>query len=461
MKVLLINISLRPDSPKIEFPIGIGYIATAIKRAGFEMEILDLDVLRPSSEELEERIKKTDFDVVAFGCVVTGYKLVKKLAETIKKYKSVPIIAGNSVATSIPKTLLEKTKVDIGVMGEGDITIVELLRAIENKILLEEVKGIFFKKDGKVFFTQEREIIANLDDLPLINYELFDMAAYLAKGKLDVSEPYPVPFDSLRTLAINTARGCINNCTFCYHVYRNKRYRTRSMRHIGEEIKYLQKKYGVNYLSICDNLTFFSREQVDKFADYFLKENIKVFWSAACRAGLFREDDLDLAVKLKKAGCVSLAYALESANEEILKAMNKRISLQEFIIQTKVLQKAGIPVSTSLVVGYPQETEKSIKETFDCCYDSNIYPSAGYLLPLPGTPIYEYAVKIGKIQDEEEYLLKAGDRQDFTINLTNMKQERMEQLVKNHLKRIAQKMNLDLDESHLIKTGHYRQKEGK
>ena len=457
MKVLIINICLR-NSKKIIFPIGLGYIATAIKRAGFDFEILDLDLLRLSDEKIEEYLKKTDFDVVAFGCIVTGYKHVKKLSEMIKKYKKVPIIAGNSVATSIPEILLAKTKVDIGVIGEGDITIVELLRAIENKTPLEEVKGIFFRKNGEVFFTLEREIIPDLDELPFIDYELFDMKAYLDAFRFEVSEPYPIKFDLIKALPINATRGCLFNCTFCYHVFKKKRFRTRSMEHLGREIKYLQKKYGVNYICFFDELTLFSKEQVNKFADYFLKENNKIFWSACCRAGLFGKDDLNLALKLKKSGCVSLEYSLESADEEILKVMNKNISVEDFVVQTKILHQAGIWPSTSLVIGYPQETEETIKKTFDCCYENDIYPSTGYLLPQPGTLMYKYAIEIGRIKDEEEYLLGMGDRQDFYINLTNMKQERMEELVKYHLKRIAEKLDLGLDEAHLIKTEHFRQK---
>lgn len=457
MKILLINISLRPNSEKLLFPIGLGYIATAIERAGFKFEIFDLDSLRPSDEEIEEYIKKTDFDVVAFGCIVTGYKFVKKLADIIKEHKDVPIIVGNSVATSIPEILLKNTKVDIGVIGEGDTTIIELLKAIENKTPLEEIKGIFFRKDKKIIFTLEREVISNLGELPFINYGLFDMQVYSKKYKLDIPEPYPIKFDLITALPINTARGCLFNCTFCYHVFKHKRYRTRSMEHIGEEIKYLQKKFGLNYAVFSDELTLYSTEQANEFADYFLKENLKIFWTADCRAGLIRENDLDLAVKLKKSGCVALGYSLESADEEILKKMNKRISVRDFEIQTRILQRAGISTCTSLVIGYPQETEETIKKTFDCCFDNNIYPSVGYLLPQPGTPMYDYAIRTRRIKDEEKYLLKIGDRQDFTINLTNMKQEKIEELVKIHLKRIAEKMGLGLDDEHFIKTGHYRQ----
>ncbi|MFH1894719.1 MAG: radical SAM protein [Patescibacteria group bacterium] len=458
MRILIINISLRPNSEKIIFPIGLGYIATAIERAGFDFEILDLDALRPTDLEIEDYIKKTNFDVVAFGCIVTGYKYVKKLAELIKKYKNVPIIAGNSVATSIPEILLKKTKVDIGVMGEGDITIIELLKAIENKTSLDEVKGIFFRKNENIFFTPERELILDLDELPFINYDLFNMGIYLDKCRFNVGEPYPIRFDSLRVLPVNTARGCIFNCTFCYHVFKKKRYRIRSVENIVKEIKYLRKRYGVNYVQFSDELTLFSKNQVDRFAECFLKENLGIFWSADCRAGLFGEEDLNLALKLRKSGCIELGYSLESADEEILKAMNKNITVQDFTVQTKILQRAGISTSTSLVIGYPQETEETIKKTLNCCYENNIYPSTGYLLPQPGTPIYEYALKTGKIKNEEEYLLKMGDRQDFTVNLTGISQERMEELVRDYLKKIAEKMKLNLKEENLIKTGHYRQK---
>ena len=460
MKVLLINVCLRPYRTEfIYFPIGLAYIATAIERAGFDFEILDLDAKRMSDDELEQYLRNHDFDVAALGCIVTGYKYVKHIAGLIKKHKDVPVIAGNSVVTSIPQILLTKTEVDIGVMGEGDNTIVELLKAIENKTTLEEVKGIALKKEGKLVFTPERELIPSLDSLPFINYELLDMKTYLAKFKYIVSEPYPLPFEQLVAFPVNTARGCPYSCTFCYHVFRHKRFRVRSPQNIVREIQYLQKKYGVNYVNFADELSLYSKTQASKFADCFIDAGVKVFWGANCRAGLFTESDLDLALKLKGAGCISLGYSLESADQDILKAMHKKITVKDFAVQTDLLHRAGINPVTSLVIGYPQETEETLKKTFDCCYDCNIYPSAGYLLPQPGTEMYDYAVEIGKIADEEEYLMNMGDRQDFRINLTGIQQERIEELVKDHLKRIADKMQLGLDEDHLIKTGHYRQQD--
>ncbi len=459
MKVLIINISLRPDSEKILFPIGLGYIATAVYNAGFELEILDLDALRISDDKVEERIKKMDFDVVAMGVIVTGYKYIKKLCAVIKKYKDVPIIIGNSVATSIPEILIEKTQADIGVMHEGDITIVELLHAIENKTPLENAKGIFFRRNNKIIFSLQRDLIQDIDTLPMINYELFDMKVYLDRCRYNVTEPYPMDFDRIRAFPINTARGCPYNCTFCYHVFKNKKYRYRSVENMGKEIIYLKKKYGINYVQFYDELSLFSKQRVREIADFFIDNNIDVFWTADCRAGLFGKDDLDLklAKKLHKAGCLCLGYSLESGDENILLSMNKHMSVEDFIVQTNVLQEAGIVPTTSLVIGFPEETPETLKKTFNVCYQADIYPSTGYLLPQPGTPIYEYAVKSGKISNEEEYILKMNDRQDFTINLTQMSQKEIEDIVNENLIKISEKLKLNLKKESLIKTGHYKQ----
>jgi len=459
MKILVINISLRPKSQQLFFPIGLGYIVSAIDRAGFDLEILDIDAHRYSDETVARLIGKKHYDVVTFGCIVTGYKIVKTLAELIKVHrKEILIICGNSVASSIPELLLSKTEVDIAVIGEGDITIVELLRAIENKEPLEQVNGICFKRGDQIVATSPRKIIADLDSIPLINWDLFDMDIYIPKSKTRCPKPCPIDYDSIRLISVNTARGCLYHCTFCYHVFIKDKYRVRSPQSICTEIKLLKEKYGINYIAFSDELTFYSIKQCENFVDTFLKENLQIYWDADCRANLFEEKDFGLVKKLKAAGCNGLGYSLESTNPEILRAMNKNISSRQFSVQSKVLQRAGLATWTSLVIGYPQETETSINETFNCCYENDIYPSVGYILPQPGTPIYDFAIKTGKIKDKESYLLSTGDRQDFSINFTRMDQDRIEALVGRNLQKISDKLNLGLKKDGLIKTGVYRSK---
>jgi radical SAM superfamily enzyme YgiQ (UPF0313 family) len=188
-----------------------------------------------------------------------------------------------------------------------------------------------------------------------------------------------------------------------------------------------------------------------------MEAGLDIFWSGTCRADLFKEaQDLEIAREMKKSGCVGLSYSLESANTEILKSMNKLIDKEDFLRQKRIFDQAGIVSWTSLVFGYPQETEETIKETMELCYENDIYPSIGYLLPQPGTVMYQYLLEKRIVKDEEEYLLNMGDRQDLRFNLTGIPDERFQGLVKDYLKKINLKLNLNISEDNLIKTGHYK-----
>jgi len=458
MNLLVINISLRPASPLKLFPIGLGYITTAMRRAGFTFDLLDIDALRLSDHEVENFIKKKKYDVVCMGCIVTGYKIVKALANLVKEYHpQAIIIAGNSVATSIVDTLLTRTKVDIAVMSEGDETIVELLRTLSKSGSLEQVRGICFVKDGKVIRTPPRPIIKNISTLPFIDFTIFDVETYISTSKFAVSDPLPIPREKIRALPVNTARGCVANCRFCYHVFRSFPYRYRSPESIVAEIKQLVTTYSLNYILFWDELTFFSKKQTLELIDKILEKDIHFYWVGLCRANLFQiDEDIEIMKKMKQAGCIGMGYSLESAEPEILKAMNKNITVEQFSRQTQLFHQAEIHTVTSLVLGFPQETPESIRKTFDCCIDNRVYPSAGYLLPQPGSDMYDYAQQHGFIDDEEEYLLKMGDRQDLRLNMTKMSDKEFENHVLKGLKRCNEKLQVGLQYEELIKTTYYR-----
>lgn len=460
MNILVINISLRPQSPVKLFPIGLGYVTTAIKNAGFAFDLLDIDAHRHTDHEVETLIRKKKYDVVCMGCIVTGYKIVKSLASVIKKcHPHATIVVGNSVASSIVDTLLTRTRVDIAVMGEGDDTIVDLLGALNGAKSINDVPGICFLKDGSVFTTAQRQLINDISSLPNIDFSIFDVDAYIATSRYGAHDPMPIPREDVRALPVNTARGCIASCGFCYHVFKGKPYRYRSPDSIVMEIKSLIETYDLNYIQFWDELTFFMKKQADEFVQKILDEDLHFYWVASCRADLFdSEEDLPLLEKMKAAGCLGLGYSLESADPEILKAMKKNITVEKFARQTRLLQKAGLATLTSLVLGYPQETPETIKKSFDCCIENNIYPSVGYLLPQPGSEMYDYVVSHGYITDEEEYFLRMGDRQDLRLNLTGMTDEEFESNVSQGLKRCNDVLKLGLKDGELIKTQHFRSK---
>lgn len=459
MNILLINIALRPESKIKLFPIGLGYIATAMNKAGIKFDLLDIDAHRYSDDEVNEIIKKKPYDIVAMGCIVTGYSKVKKMCSRVRKiHPNACIIVGNSVATSIYEILLSKTDADVAVMGEGDITIVQLINTLVSGGGLDSVYGIAYKKEGKIILNPPQPPIADISTLPHIDFSLFDVEVYIGNAKVQIAESsVPIPREQLRALPLNTARGCVGRCTFCYHNFKGYKYRYRTMDSILDEISEMIRKYDLNYIFLGDELTFFSRKRAVEFAEAILDSGLKFYWEATCRADCFtKEEDVDIMKKMKAAGCVGAAFSLESSNSEILKMMNKHITVEDFARTARLFRAAGITTMTSLVIGYPTETVDSIRNTFQVCEDCKIYPSAGYLLPQPGSVMYDYAIDNGYITNEEEYLLAMGDRQDLRLNMTKMTDDEMEEAVLKGLSKCNNNLAVGLDKEHLIKTQYYR-----
>ena len=132
MKILFINVSIRPDAEIKQFPVGLGYVVTSAHKAGFEFDLLDIDIHGYTDQYVEDFLSKNKYDVIAFGTIVTHYQWVKWLIKTIKSVQPrCKVMVGNSVGESIPEILFANSEVDIIVLGEGEITTVEVLKALE------------------------------------------------------------------------------------------------------------------------------------------------------------------------------------------------------------------------------------------------------------------------------------------------------------------------------------------
>lgn len=212
-----------------------------------------------------------------------------------------------------------------------------------------------------------------------------------------------------------------------------------------DEIKRLHYDYGCDFVSFWDELTFANIQSVKDMIDGLSKLDFKVGWECPTRGDLFKKEHVGLIKDLKALGCDNIKYSLENASEEILAAMNKKLKVAQFIEQSNALWEGGCVPFTSVVFGYPQETPESIRKTIDVCEQCNIFPSVGFLLPLPETPIYEWAKENGHITDEVAYLSRIGDRQDFHINLTKMSDEQYVETVTSSLEALANKMGLEFD----------------
>ena len=456
MKILFINLSLRPDSQVRRIPVGLAYVVTAAKKAGFDFDLVDMDIDYLSYNDLSKILEEKKYDIYAFGAIVSSFKIVKEISEIIRKSNpQATIIAGNSVASSIPETLMEHTEVNIGVMGEADETIVEILKAFQNKTDLKYVQGIFYKQeDGTVIHTEKRPVEANLDNFGFPEWEIFNVEKYYKYG--DVNSNCFAGKENVNWMPLNTGRGCPYRCTFCYITVRDdkKRYRRYSKHAIVEELKRLHYKYDATFISLWDDLTFPNRLGVKNIVNAILELDFKIAWNAPIRGDLFRKKDIELVRKVKESGCTDLGFSLENADETILKAIDKHLEVDRFIEQAHVLNEVGVTPLTSVIFGYPQETPQSIKKTLDVCEEAGVYPSCGFLLALPGTPIYKTLRADGYIPNEYEYLMQIGDRQDFSLNYTTMGNEEFVSEVTKGLRELATKQGLEFDNP--LKTVHYQ-----
>lgn len=437
MKILLINPPIREWAKPNCFPMGLGYIAAVLLDAGHEVEVLDLNALRLPREEAEKRLAASDCDVMGVGGIVTTYRTVKWLCETFKKHHpDTPIMAGGSVSTSVPHVILGKTKADIAVISEGEITVVELVKALGEKTPLEAVAGIHFKDAaGNIVVNPKRAAIKNLDDVPLPAWDLFPMDVYLqnVSGGLNDDKWNVGTTAQYKSMNLQGTRGCPYKCVYCYHDFLGENYRMRSPRSIVNEIKALRDKFGVTFIDFNDDCFVINRKFVYEFCDLVLAEGLEVKWGIAGRVNIV---DAEMFTRIKEAGCVSVAYGIESGSQKILDLMKKQVKVGQAAAALRLTEEFFGVNTCTVMIGMPGETRETAEETIAFCKNTGLKPEAVFFVTAyPGTELYDYAMKKGLIPDEEKYIMglwEQGER--IAINLTDFTDEELREL-KNHVAR--------------------------
>ena len=462
MRILFINPSLRPGFPNRFLPVGIASVMTFVRQRCFDFDFLDVDINDHDDAHVEDFLATHPYDVILSGSIVTHYKWMKWLTKTVKKHQpQAKVVIGNSVAGSVPETFLRHSGCDVVVIGEGEFTTADLLEALRDNKSLNEIEGIaFLSADGTFIKTPKRKA-SNINDLPMIDWDFFDVERYLSRPSTDHGRMLEGE-TARRVMPVTAARGCAFKCTFCHYVFWDDPYRHRSPASILAEVKRNIDRYGANYINFWDDLSFSSLRQAEAMADAILASGLEFEWSAAVRVDVFGhprfpyERRLEVARKLREAGCMALGFSLESGSQDILDMMNKRIEPGYFKAQVEILRKAGITCNTSVVFGYPIETAETIQATFDQCLDVGLYPSIGFLLPLPYTGMYAYAKEHGFITDEDAYLDSITERQDICLNMTRLSDEELLSHIKEGASRLNERLRLGLDRERLVRTGGYR-----
>ena len=383
MRVLLLSTPHPLEESPVP-PLSLSYLASVLDQEGIEVKILDFLVTQYHPKKLRRELEEYRPQLVGATCVTLNYPIARRMLKACKAFDPYifTVIGGPHVTFASEETLLQSPWIDAVVIGEGERTLVELVRAVEEDKDIRQVAGIALADGGMVIKTPPQARIENLDQLPLPARELLPMARYRALGT---------------PCTVITSRGCPYSCIFCSgRRMFGPKVRFRSPGLVVDEIEKLQRDFGPAKINIVDDTFTLNHHHTRAVCEEMLRRNLKIKWSVFARVDRISED---LAQLMKRAGCEWILFGVESADEGILKTIRKGITLAEVRLGVKIAAEAGIGVFNSFIFGLPGESwDTAIKSM---AFGDELYHQYGakygfhILSPLPGTELYERAKDYG------------------------------------------------------------------
>lgn len=413
LKILIISPPYRLSA--VCLPLGLAYIAAVLRKAGYPVEVIDMDVKNYAPNEYKRILQEKKFDVLCLGGMITAWNFFKFTSDYVKEIKpDVKIVIGGGVITSTPRSFLSVSPADVGVIGEGEDRILDILAAFESGRSLSDIPSIVYRENGEIKQTAPGPLIEDLDRIPFPAWDLFEVEKSYAC--------FP-SHDSLltakRQMAIATSRGCPYQCTFCYS---EKKMRFRSVENVIAEMEELKRRYGITHFSLVDDLFVAQKKRVVHFCEELIRRKMNVSWSASGRCNLA---DYELYKLMKKAGCYELGLGIESGSATVLDSIKKKQTPEQVVNAVKIVQQAGIIPGGTFILGLPAETPETVRETVEVYKTINSHRTLMnqffFATPYPGTELYNEVRKKGRIPDEIaffEKLSEKGDAVDFVINCT-------------------------------------------
>jgi anaerobic magnesium-protoporphyrin IX monomethyl ester cyclase len=397
MNVVLINPNYRTKlggNEKISAilpPLGIAYIAAVLKQNNISVSIIDMNAENLDIPSTMDKLFSMNPQLIGITSTTPQINKVYSLAREIKRLnKNIFIVVGGPHPTSLPLEVIDNKDIDFVAVGEGEITMLELCKALEKDKSYKKIDGLGFKYKRKVILNKPRKLIDNLDDIPFPAIDLLPLNKYhSAYSKYK-------PFAN-----ILTSRGCPGRCLYCNKQIFGFNVRMRSAQNIFNEIKYLNKKYGYKEFHIVDDLFTQDRKRVIDFCNLIKKEKLKIYWKLGngVRVGSI---DYELLKIMKQVGLYSLSFGIESGNQKILNNMKKGQTLQMCRNAVEWSNKLGLFTIGFFMIGNIGETKETILDTINF---SKTLPldvaQFSILVPFPGTEVRAIIEKEGKILEKD------------------------------------------------------------
>ena len=358
-------------------PLGVSYVAAAFEAAGCRVKIIDYIVSRYTPEKLRAELDAFGPDIVGGTSVTMNFPVAADIMQTAKRHRpsALTVMGGPHVSFDADRTLETYPEIDLLVLGEGERTIMELVPLLEDRSRWRGIKGLAFRQDGEVVMTGPRELIDDLDSIPLPARHLLPLSRYRALG-------FPV--------SVITSRGCPNACIFCQGrrmVGRKVRYR--KVECVMDEIEQILS-YGISRINVADDLFTSNRARVREVCGQIRRRGLDFRWSAFARVNTVDREILEM---MRDAGCDGISFGIESGNPEMLRRVRKGITLEQAQKAVDLCREVGIFAHASFMVGLPGESPESLADTRAFAQNLGIAYGYHFLAPFPGTDVRE---KIGE-----------------------------------------------------------------
>jgi radical SAM superfamily enzyme YgiQ (UPF0313 family) len=400
-------------------PLGIAYLAAYARQHGHEVSVVDavgegVTRIRPwpkrekrmfqglSFPEIVARVP-ADTEVLGVSCMFThAWPMVRELIlELARAFPQARLIAGGEHVTSMHATVMAETPVEACVLGEGELTFIELLNAMKGGADLSAVPGLALRgPDGRAVKTAKRARIADPDALPWPAWDLLDPMAYLE------GESFMGP-QAGRSIPMLATRGCPFRCTFCSSPQMwTQVWKARDPKKVADEMEHYMKAYGANDFQFQDLTAIVRKDWIISFCRELINRGLGITWSLPVGT---RSEAIDGEVPalLIASGCHHVTYAPESGSEEILKSIEKKVHLDHLERSALDSLAAGMKVCLFLIIGFPQESLEDIKKTLRFIRRMariGVHEVAvSTFVPLPGTQLFDETGKIVPIVVDDEY----------------------------------------------------------
>lgn len=386
MNVLLISLPMR-SMRLVSIPLGVGYVAAALERQGAVVHVKNLTLDSYAESDLLRGIREREIDLVGLSVNTVQALDARRLIATLKKNTGVKVVVGGPHPSVAPEDLLEGGA-DFAVMGEGEGSIVDLMRHLNGEMPVEAVKGIAYRNNGEIRNNGKRRTLQDLDELPVPAFHLLDLPRATALGA---------------RVPMLASRGCPAGCHFCTKAVFGFRYRSRAPRSVVDEIEMLCRDYRIRQIDLVDNDLLKDNEWLEEVCRLLAERRLEVQFRFQGRVD--HNIRPDVLTRLVERGFVHVYFGIESGSQRILDRINKGITLEQAKAAVAGARQAGMEIiEAGFILGFPDDTPETLEETLRFIGELDAtHLLLQFLAPWPGTKVWRQIEQNAAVEFDYDY----------------------------------------------------------